>query len=45
MAITSANRIDARPVSWLWPGRIPLGKLVLLDGNPDLGKSLLALDW
>jgi hypothetical protein len=22
-----------------------LGKLVILDGNPDLGKSLLALDW
>src|SRR5262249_49005098 len=21
------------------------GKLVILDGNPDLGKSLLALDW
>jgi len=22
-----------------------MGKLILLDGNPDLGKSLLALDW
>jgi hypothetical protein len=22
-----------------------LGKLVIMDGNPDLGKSLLALDW
>jgi hypothetical protein len=45
MPITSANRVVAQPVSWLWPGRIPLGKLVILDGNPDLGKSLLALDW
>jgi AAA domain len=45
MPITSANRIVAQPVSWLWPGRIPLGKLTILDGNPDLGKSLLALDW
>jgi hypothetical protein len=45
MPITSANRIEAQPISWLWPGRIPLGKLVMLDGNPDLGKSLLALDW
>src|SRR5207245_2196391 len=34
-----------QPVSWLWPGRIPVGKLVILDGNPDLGKSMLALDW
>jgi hypothetical protein len=31
-------------VSWLWPDCIPLGKLVILDGDPDLGKSLLALD-
>jgi hypothetical protein len=29
---------------WLWPGRIPLGTITLLDGDPGLGKSLLALD-
>lgn len=45
MPITAANRVVAQPVSWLWPERIPRGKLVILDGNPDLGKSLLALDW
>jgi hypothetical protein len=44
MPITSANRVVAQPVSWLWPDRIPLGKIGLLDGDPDLGKSLLALD-
>ena len=31
-------------VRWLWPGRIPLGKMSLLVGDPGLGKSLLALD-
>lgn len=31
-------------VEWLWPGRFPLGKLVLLDGDPDLGKTTVALD-
>ncbi len=31
-------------VRWLWPGRIPLGKVTLISGDPDLGKSLLALD-
>jgi hypothetical protein len=31
-------------VSWLWPGRIPLGKLTVLDGDPGLGKSVLTLD-
>ena len=31
-------------VRWLWAGRIPLGKLTILEGDPDLGKSTLALD-
>src|SRR5258708_15039857 len=33
------------PLEWLWPCRRPLGKLVLLDGDPDQGKSLLTIDW
>jgi hypothetical protein len=33
-----------RPVRWLWPGRIPIGKVTLLVGDPGLGKSLVALD-
>jgi AAA domain len=44
MPISAANQIVSQAVSWLWPERIPLGKLVLMDGDPDLGKSLLALD-
>lgn len=37
---------DVEPVrvSWLWPGRIPLGRLTVLDGDPGLGKSSLTLD-
>jgi len=31
-------------VEWLWPGRLPLGKLAILDGDPGLGKSLVTLD-
>ena len=31
-------------VRWLWPGKIPAGKLTMLIGDPGLGKSLLALD-
>lgn len=34
----------ARPVDWLWPGRIPLGKLTLVVGDPNVGKSFLLLD-
>jgi putative DNA primase/helicase len=36
--------ISAQKVSWLWPGRIPLGKLTLFAGDPGLGKSLVTLD-
>src|SRR3990172_3145876 len=33
-----------KPVRWLWPGHIPLGKLTIIDGDPGLGKSLMTLD-
>ncbi|MBI4506415.1 MAG: AAA family ATPase [Chloroflexi bacterium] len=37
---------DVQPeqVRWLWPGKIPLGKVTVLDGDPGLGKSLVTLD-
>lgn len=35
------SEITPKPLRWLWPGRIPLGKLTLLIGDPGLGKSLL----
>jgi RecA-family ATPase len=31
-------------VTWLWPARLPAGKLVVLDGDPAVGKSTLAVD-
>jgi len=39
-----SSSIRAEPVGWLWEGRLPVGKLVVLDGDPDLGKSTLSLD-
>jgi hypothetical protein len=35
--------IAARPVQWLWPGRIARGKVTMLAGHPGLGKSQVAL--
>lgn len=37
---------DVQPeqLEWLWPGRIPLGKVTLLAGDPGLGKSFVTLD-
>jgi hypothetical protein len=36
--------ISPKPVEWLWPGWIPLGKITMLDGDPGLGKSTMLLD-
>lgn len=39
--ITCVADVQPEPISWLWPGRIALGKLTLIAGDPGLGKSLL----
>lgn len=38
--------IDVTPerVEWAWPGRLALGKVTVLDGDPGTGKSTIALD-
>lgn len=38
------SSIEPQSVEWLWPGRIALGKVTLLCGNPGLGKTFLTLD-
>lgn len=38
------NAIQPRTTEWLWNGYIPRGKVVILDGDPGLGKSTLTLD-
>lgn len=37
---------DVKPeaLAWLWPGRIPLGKLTVVAGDPGLGKTFLTHD-
>jgi RecA-family ATPase len=36
--------INAVDVQWLWPGRIPVGRITLLVGLPGKGKSLVTID-
>lgn len=36
--------IKRESVQWLWPGRIPRGKVTLIAGDPGLGKSFLTMD-
>ena len=42
-SVLSLNSVEAKPISWLWPGRIPLGMLSLLVGDPGQGKSILSI--
>jgi archaellum biogenesis ATPase FlaH len=37
------SAITTHPVDWLWQDRIPLGGITLLESEPGVGKSLLAL--
>jgi hypothetical protein len=42
--ITRLADCQSSPIQWLWPGRVPAGKLTLLAGDPGLGKSFITLD-
>jgi len=42
--IVCLAEVQPERVDWLWGRRIPFGKLTLLEGDPGLGKSTLALD-
>ena len=36
--------VPQEPIHWLWYPYFPLGKISLIDGDPNVGKSLLTLD-
>ncbi|HEX2041540.1 MAG TPA: AAA family ATPase [Acidimicrobiales bacterium] len=38
------NEVQPRALRWLWPGRIAAGKITIFEGDPGLGKSLVAED-
>ena len=41
---TRLDTVEPEDVAWLWPGRIAVGKLTLIAGDPGLGKSFVTLD-
>ena len=43
-AMEPVGDIVTRPVRWLWPGRVPIGKPTVIFGGCDAGKSLIGLD-
>lgn len=40
--MTTADQIEEKEVSWLFPGWLPKGYVGLLEGDPGVGKSTLA---
>lgn len=44
MGLIRAADVVPQAVDWLWPGYLPKGKVVMLDGDPGLGKSTLLCD-
>lgn len=36
--------VPVEKLEWLWPSRVPLGKLSLFVGNPEAGKSMATVD-
>lgn len=43
-AVRAASAIARESVEWVWPGRIPAGKLTVIEGDPATAKSTLTLD-
>ena len=44
LTLHSMHTVAREPLRWLWEGRVPLGKVSLLTGDPGLGKSFVTLD-
>ncbi len=38
------KEIESKDISWLWYGYLPFGKIIILEGDPDVGKSLITSD-
>jgi hypothetical protein len=44
MQLIKMEQVQAKPVTFLWSPYVPFGKITILDGEPDKGKSLISLD-
>lgn len=43
MRTETASKIRDIPIEWLWPGRIPIGRVTVMEGDPGCGKSGLTM--
>ena len=42
--VVRLSEVKPEPIEWLWPGRVAIGKLTMIAGDPGLGKSFVSLD-
>ena len=42
-SVSAQARYRPEAISWLWPGHYALGKLAIIEGDPDSGKSTLTI--
>lgn len=42
LVVRALSSYEMEPVRWLWPNRFPLGKLSIIIGDPQEGKSQIA---
>ncbi len=43
LVVRRADEIEPHAIRWIWPGRIAVGKITVIGGDPGLGKSQLSL--
>jgi len=44
LILESFDQVDAEKVTWVWEGKIAEGKINLISGEPDTGKTNLGMD-
>ncbi len=43
VVLVRADTLTPEPVTWVWPGWVPCGKVALLAGAPGVGKTTVAM--
>jgi hypothetical protein len=41
----AASNVEMKKIDWLWSNYLARGKLTMLSGPSELGKSTVAIDW
>jgi putative DNA primase/helicase len=45
VGLKTLNEVTLKPIRWLWPSWLPLGKMVIYAGPGGVGKSSVTFSW